>query len=170
MPETGTNDTTIAPTRRAAILGAVAFPAIMAAAPSASAPVPLSLDFRLLRSLAIEFDRVMDDCDSVDARANPIGAKAGAMLMAECREKIARVVHRINAKPVRSLSDLLDRAAVVLYWADGGSQADAWPPHDPVAHLRGSGSAGTEGDGQAHAANQLAAAVFALARREGVNV
>ncbi|KWT64854.1 hypothetical protein APY04_3094 [Hyphomicrobium sulfonivorans] len=74
--------------------------------------------------------------------------------------EIEKLNAEILARPVLGIVDLLDRAALVLFWGDGGLLPNAWA--DPVEHLTEFVPNENE-DGQAIAAAHLAASVFQLA-------
>jgi len=168
MPETEDKNTTLAPTRRDALVGAIAFPAAALATKAvATLPVQLSSDFRELRALVSELSSVEKfRANRVEGR-EPRSDYAAAALSDDLSQRIEATISRMHARPVSGLNDLLERAAAVLYWSDGGIEARAWA--DPVAHLTSDGVAATD-DPMAIAGAQLAAAVFALARQGGANV
>ncbi|WP_424955693.1 hypothetical protein [Hyphomicrobium sp. 1Nfss2.1] len=168
MPETVRKSTTLAPTRRDALVGAIAFPAaVIATKAVASPPVELSPEFNQLRSLAMELGQVDALRDAIDEKREPLSAKAGDVLIADLSRRIDALVRRIHSKPITTISDVLDRAAVVLFWSGKGQMPGAW--RAPEASLLDYDRP-FQPDPDVVAAHQLAAAVFALAHRGGVNV
>lgn len=166
MPKTMQKNTTLAATRRDALLGAVALPAAAIATQATAVPaVQLSPDFRELRALITELSAV--EAFLGNRAEGKKSSSAAAVLRDDLSRRIEVAIERIHARPVRGLSDLLERAAAVLYWSDSGLETEAWA--DPVAHLTSTGTAATD-DPMAIAGAHLAAAVFALARQGGANV
>ncbi|MDH4981247.1 hypothetical protein [Hyphomicrobium sp. D-2] len=121
-----------------------------------SAPVTPSADFIELRRLAAELSVVIDHWDN----APPGDPYWHEQLMA-ATGRTHSVCARIHSRPVRGMSDLLDRAAVVLHMSNGSWLPGVWD--DPVAHLRGlSLELDPSEDREQWAAVELAAAVFSM--------
>lgn len=116
-------------TRRAALVGAAALSTLapFSAAAATSGPTPEYAALRRLAAREMALELIIAE--------GVYGERTPELIEQEgIQAEIEVLIEDIKSRPVVSLSDLVNRAAIVLYWSDGGRDDEAWA--DPVGHFK----------------------------------